>query len=183
MWKLKKIFSKSSNKEVEFSTNFDIEELKNMEYLTNEDWENIKSQNCDYEFDWFGIDKIGQIAMFSSFNRGFRPECVTKSLELYKELEETLEGLGKITSAIKITKENSHLDDWIEYTEKGLFSHDLQDVHRTTKKNQFDILFKPEKPLTINELNLEKFSEIIPIFDFKFGTNLSFEKLEKGLMN
>ncbi|WCO03549.1 hypothetical protein [Psychroserpens ponticola] len=180
---MKKLFNKKPNKEVEFSTNLDIDELKNMEFLTNEDWENIKNQSYDYEFDWFGIDKLGQIAMFSSFNRGFRPKCVTKSLELYKELEEILESLARTTNAIKITKENSRLDDWIEYSEKGLFSHDLQDVHRTTEKKQFDILFKPEKPLTINELNLEKFSNIIPKFDFEFGTDLSFGKMENGLIN
>ena len=182
MWELKKIFNKKLNKEFKFSTNFDIEELKYMEHLTEGNWEDIKNQTCDYEFDWFGIDKFGQIAMFSSFNRGFRPKCVTKSLELYKELEETFESLEKMTSAIKITKENSRLDDWIEYSEKGLFTYDLQDVHRVTEKKQFDIFFKPEKPLTINELNLEKFSETIPRFDFEFGTDLSFKVMEKGLI-
>lgn len=183
MWKLKTFFNKKSNKEVKFSTNFDIEELKNIEYLTESDWENIKNQSCDYEFDWFGIDKLGQIAMFSSFNRGYRPKCVTKSLELYKDLEEFLENLEKTTKVIKLTKENCRLDDWIEYSEKGLFSYDLQDVHRVTEKKQFDIFFKPEKPVTINELNLEKFSEIMPKFDFEFGKDLSFEKMKKGLIN
>jgi len=154
-----------------------------MEYLTETDWEKIKSQNCDYEFDWFANDRLGQLAMFSSFNRGYRPECVTKSLELYKELEEILENLEKTTKATKLTKENCRLDDWIEYSEKGLFSYDLQDVHRETEKGQFDIFFKPEKPITINELDLEKFSEIIPRFGFEFGTDLSFEKMEKELIN
>lgn len=183
MWKLKKFFNKRLNKEVKLSTNFDIEELKNMEYLTESNWKNIESQYFDYEFDWFGVDKLGQIAMFSSFNRGYRPKCVTKSRELYIELEKFLGNLEKTTKAIKLTKANCRLDDWIEYSEKGLFSHDLQDVHRTTEKKQFDIFFKPEKPITINELNLEKFSNIMPRFDFEFGTDLSFEKMEKGLIN
>ena len=183
MWKLKKFFNKESNKEIKYRTNFDIEELKNMEYLPESDWEMIKNQTCDYEFDWFGIDKLGQLAMFSSFNRGYRPECVTKSFDLYKELEEILKNLEKNTKAIKLTKEDFRLDDWIEYSEKGLFTHYLQDIHRVNEKKQFDIFFKPKKPITIDELNLEKFSEIIPKFDFEFGTNLSFEKMEKGLIN
>lgn len=154
-----------------------------MDYLTKKEWEIIIHQACNVEFDWFGIDKLGQVAMLSSFNRGYRPKCVTKSLELYKELEKTLKDLERTTNAIKITIEDCRLDDWIEYSEKGLFSYDLQDVHRTIKKNQFDILFKPENPLTINELNLDRFTEIIPRFNFEFGDDLSFEKMEKYLIS
>ena len=117
-----------------------------------------------------------------NFNRGFRPKCVTKSLELYKELEETLESRTEITNAIKITKTNCRLDDWIDYSKKGLYSYDLRDVHRVKQKKQFDILFKPEKPLKITDINLDKFSDVIPVFDFEFGTDLSFKKLENGLL-
>lgn len=150
--------------------------------MDNEIWELVKNQSDDYEFDWLAIDVLGQIAIFSSFNRGYTPECVTKSKELYLELKKIIEELDTNIVTVKTTKFTAIFDDWENYSKKGLFSYDYQDVHRINKLNQYDILFKPQNPITTNHINLKKHFSIIPQFDLKFGTTLSFESMKKTLI-
>ncbi|WP_149206766.1 hypothetical protein [Flavobacterium johnsoniae] len=69
-----------------------------------EDWINIVNQTYDMEFDYLAIDKIGQIAVFSTFNRGYIPECVTSSLEKFSALDNYIETISMTSETVFIKK-------------------------------------------------------------------------------
>lgn len=141
------------------------------------------NQNEDMEFDYIAIDKLGQIAVFSTFNRGYIPECVTKSFEKFLVLDDYIEQLPKISESIlKKGKNETDFQDWIYYASLGLFAYDNQDVHRVEKLNQYDIICQPKVPLKIESTSLiNDFEEIIPVFDLIFGEDITFESLQKSL--
>ena len=147
--------------------------------MTNEIWNAIKNQSYDLEFDWFGIDKVGQISVFSSFNRGYTPKKAILSQEKYFQLQKLILNLPIITKAITFTNEKGNFSDWISYSEKGLFAFDYQDAHRVNKTDLYDLITKPIKPLLASHIKeLNYFIEIIPVFDLIFENNISFEDLK-----
>lgn len=150
----------------------------------NSNWNNIVNQNYDAEFDYIAIDKIGQIAVFSTFNRGYKPTCVTSSLEKFLELDYYLNQLPKISESLYIKTDKNEIDfqDWVDYSSLGLFAYDNQDVYREKKLNQYDIICQPKNPLKIESTLLENFKEIIPVFNLVFGGDLKFEILEKSIL-
>src|SRR3954467_958443 len=96
-------------------------------------WNDIINQTYDIEFDFIGIDNLGQLAVFSTFNRAYRPACVTQSFEQFLLLDQLLETLPKTTTAIYAKQDNKAISysDWKRYAELGFFAYDNQDVHRT----------------------------------------------------
>ena len=66
-------------------------------------WQSIINQDDQMEFDWLGIDSLGQLAIFSTFNSGFTPPCVTHSMILYNELVEFIDRLEKTSPAINVS--------------------------------------------------------------------------------
>ncbi|MDB5012940.1 MAG: hypothetical protein JWQ25_1142 [Daejeonella sp.] len=151
--------------------------------MNQETWNAITDRTYDLEFDWFGVDKLGAISMFSSFNRGFIPSKAISSIEKYTELEKLIKELPKITTAKLYTKSDGDFSDWILYSEKGLFSFDYQDAHRETKVNRYDLIAEPQNPLHVYDIqNLNLFMSILPQFDLVFSEDLTFEKLEQSLI-
>lgn len=147
--------------------------------MTNEIWNAIKNQAYDLEFDWFGIDKTGQISVFSSFNRGYVPKKFLLSLEKYLKLQQLILDLPKITTAKIYTQEKGNFSDWISYSEKGIFGFDYQDAHRVDKINQYDLITKPSKSLVVKNIkSISYLMDVIPIFDLTFENDISFEKLK-----
>ncbi|RZL43978.1 MAG: hypothetical protein EOP00_21960 [Pedobacter sp.] len=155
--------------------------------MDKEIWNAVINKSYDVEFDWFGIDKVGKIAFFSSFNRGFIPSQVTSSFEKFIEFKKTVDSLQKITTAEICTKNNGDFSDWISYSEKGLFSFDYQDAHRKIKTHAYDLISKPKNPLNIlNIENFNYFKEILPKFLLNFEdleNEISFKTLENKLRN
>lgn len=146
------------------------------------EWEHIVNESCDIEFDYVAIDSIGQLAIFSTFNRGFKPKIVTKSFEDFLKLDKFLDTLPKITIPIKKTESDGDYDDWKKYAELGFYAYDNEDVHRTNKLERYDIIYQPKEPLKIeNQTELKKFENVIPKFNLIFGENLKFVDLEKTL--
>ena len=148
--------------------------------IDKEQWTAIMDKTYEVEFDWLGVDKLGQIAMFSSFNKGFIPNLITKSFDKYQQLDITIDSLKIITQAILYTKRKGKFQDWILYSQKGFFAYDYQDAHRDTKLGQYDLISKPANPLTINKtFALAAFNDIIPKFDIIFNTDIAFQTLRK----
>ncbi|PXY46091.1 MULTISPECIES: hypothetical protein [Flavobacterium] len=146
------------------------------------EWEHIVNGSYDIEFDYVAIDRIGQLAIFSTFNRGFKPKIVTKSFEDFLKLDKFIETLPKIGTPIQKVDNDGNYDDWRNYAELGFYAYDNQDVHRTNKLERYDIIYQPKEPLTIeNQTELKKFENIIPKFDLVFGENLKFVELENTL--
>ena len=146
------------------------------------EWEHIVNESYDIEFDYVAIDRIGQLAIFSTFNRGYKPKNVTKSYEDFLKLDELIQMLPKITKPIQKIKSGHIYDDWKKYAELGFYAYDNQDVHRTNKLERYDIIYQPKEPLKIeSQIILKKFENIIPKFDLVFGENLKFLELEKAL--
>lgn len=69
-----------------------------------------------------------------------------------------------------ITKEKGKFDDWLEYSQQGLFAFDYLDIHKTTKTGIFDLISKPEKLMTISELGIKNnLIDKIPKFRLTFN--------------
>ena len=150
-------------------------------------WNDIVNQNYDLEFDFIAIDNNGQIGVFSTFNRSYRPQCVTQSFNQFLLLDKLVEMLPKATTACsaKPNKNLASYTTWKRYAESGIFAYDNQDVHRTDedKQHQYEIIFRPDKPLHVNEVpDLNKYLDIIPRLDLAFGDNIKFDKMQAALI-
>lgn len=147
------------------------------------DWESIKTQSSEMEFDWIGIDMSGKLALFSSFNVGFVPSNVTKSLKSYRELAIKINNLPSICAGEILLSDGGDYSFFQEYSEKGLICYDNMDVHREKNLNRYDLISIPRKPLTVYQAELESCLEIIPVFDLHFNSHITFSDLEKKLVN
>lgn len=150
-------------------------------------WNDIVNQTYDMEFDFIAIDKLGQLGIFSTFNRSYRPRCVTQSFDQFLKLDKLIETLPKMTTACfaKLVANSASFADWKHYAELGLFAYDNQDVHKTgaDKQYQYDIIFRPDTPLHLDDIpGLREHLNIIPRFDIAFGDNIKFDKMQAALI-
>ena len=152
--------------------------------MNKETWNAIINKTHYVEFDWFGFDKLGRIAVFSSFNEGFIPHKVTKSFDKFVEFEQLVKNLPKIGRAKLYTKNSGDFSDWISYAEKGLVSFDYQEVHCIQKTESYDLIAKSRVLLSIlNIPNFKYFYEILPEFNLDFDdieNQISFLDLENS---
>ena len=134
--------------------------------IENKLWEVMVNQTYEIEFDWIGIDSIDQIGIFSSFNKGFIPDCFKLSYSKYCDLADLINSLPDISDSIIVFTGQGIFTDWINFSKKGLFGFDYQDAHRVTKLNQYDLITRPLKALNANDLKtlvdfMELFRDLI----------------------
>jgi hypothetical protein len=123
--------------------------------MTKDTWDNlIKDGAYSQELDWLAVDNKRQLGIFTAVMNAPIPDKVKSSFENYEDLRQRVELTAKTTAAIVVTREKGDFSDWIAYADKGFFAFDFQDIHRTDKKNQYDLIAKPTRPLTIDELHL-----------------------------
>jgi hypothetical protein len=139
--------------------------------MNRDTWDNlIKDGAYSQELDWFAVDNKGQLGIFTAVMNAPIPDKVKSSYENYKDLRQRIELTPKITSAIVVTREKGNFRDWTAYADKGLFAFDFQDIHRTDKKNHYDLIAKPTRPLTIDELHLPSLlADSLAKLDCNFG--------------
>ena len=106
------------------------------------------------ELDWFGIDKKGNIAVFTALMNAPIPESVKSSFENYSNLFDYINSMKATTGSQLITLEKGDFQVWLRYARKGLYAYDFQDVHRAIPKKQYDLIAKPDQPLNISDLDL-----------------------------
>jgi hypothetical protein len=122
--------------------------------MNRDTWDNlIKDGAYSQEVDWLAVDNKGQLGIFTAVMNAPIPDKVKSSFENYQDLRERIELTPKATEAIVVTREKGDFTAWIAYADKGLFAFDFQDIHRTEKKNQYDLIAKPTRPLRIDELH------------------------------
>lgn len=134
----------------------------------------------DCEFDWIGRDCNNYLGIFISFNRGFIPEKVYSSLELYSKVMEIVESLPSKDSNVGIAHKEK--DEFYQLAQKGLFVYDNQDVHRVEKLEQYDLINTPSVPITLEEACLTPFSTIIPKFNLVFGNTIKLKELRGSII-
>lgn len=123
--------------------------------MTKEIWDEIVRDGAYVqELDWYAIDHSGNLGIFSAAMHAPIPGKVKKSYDNYIELKLLINSLPKSTSYILRTTEQGNFSDWITYAEKGLFAFDFQDVHRSTTKNQYDLIVQPMVPLNLKDANI-----------------------------
>jgi hypothetical protein len=139
--------------------------------INRDTWDHlIKDGAYSQELNWLAVDNKGQLGIFTSLMNAPIPDKVKSSLENYEDLRKRIELISKTTTAIVVTKEKGNFSDWTAYADKGLFAFDFQDVHRATKKNQYDLIARPVKPLTIGELHLPSLlADSVTKLDCDFG--------------
>ncbi|MCK8520407.1 hypothetical protein M0D21_02445 [Aquimarina sp. D1M17] len=153
--------------------------------MDKETWnEIIKNGAYSHELDWIAQDNLGQIAIFSAIMEAPIPKVIGKSYALFSELELIINQLTEKGNAEPITKNNRNISDWLEYSKKGLFAFDFQDVHREKqdKLEHYDLISIPSNPIYIHDLKLKKEIEgIIPKIDCNFQEgNVSNEKIKSN---
>jgi hypothetical protein len=150
-----------------------------MPLITSEQWDVLINKIYNIEFDWVGVDKIGQIAIFSSFNAAYIPEKVLLSFEKYLHLSSAVNNLLDITESIIVTKQIGNFNDWSAYSKKGLYAYDYQDSQRTIKLEQYDLISKPKESLNIQSLGkIDSFIDILPLFNVTFQSDISFHDMK-----
>jgi hypothetical protein len=134
------------------------------------EWQAIVDQSSAVEFDWYGVDRLGRVAVFSSYGRGVIPGAVKVSRNSYNALYEFMEALPERTDARLVYGGRGRYDDWIHYSKQGLFGYDYQDAHRSAPLGQYDLLTVPLNPILLSDLGVPKgLIPIIPHVDVEFG--------------
>lgn len=147
--------------------------------LSFDDWTAVSQNATLVEFDWIGIDSLGQFGVFSSVTVGYKPPKVFSSYELYAGLFNFLLDHQISTTAQIISKEPGAKNFWRDWAQKGLFAYDYDDFHRKEKFDRYDFIAIPDRALLITEIpEIKAFSEIIPRFKFAFDGNISFSQLK-----
>jgi hypothetical protein len=139
----------------------------------------IKDGAYAQELDWLAVDNKGQLGIFTAVLNAPIPDQVKSSFEIYEDLRQIIEGIPGSTTAIVVTRDKGDFSDWTAYAEKGLFAFDFQDIYRTVKKNQYDLIAMPTRPLTIAELHLTPLlADGLTKLDCDFGDgDLAIEKV------
>lgn len=114
----------------------------------------MKHGYLHHEINWLAVDNKGQLGIFTALLEAPLPDKVKSSFENYQDLRQSIELTPKSTSATLVTRQKGNFSDWLAYANKGFFAFDFQDVHRTNKKNQYDLIARPAIPLTVDELHL-----------------------------
>ena len=155
-----------------------------IEEYPEEIWNEQILTGWQFEFDWFAIDEGDRLGMFSSFNTGYIPKIVKKSRTTYNQLFAAIEQLeSQFVGIVNNTKGESN--GWVEYSERGFYAFDFQDVHRKIKLDQYDLISMPKGDVRLRNLNLKsELVELLPRFDLSFDApKLKVEALKKALNN
>jgi len=148
--------------------------------LSHKDYALVAAKLTLIEFDWFAIDKLGQVAVFSSVTSGYIPEKVFSSYETFAGLTSLLNALPRFANVQIVTKELGGMDLWLEWSQRGLYAYDYIDVHRTMKFDRYDLIAVPEQPLLKKVIaQIEQFKEVIPTFNLIFSSDIQFSQLIK----
>lgn len=146
--------------------------------LSKEEWEALQTFTYQVEFDWIGLDKIGQLGIFSSVGTGFIPPKSISSFEKYVELCLIIDDMPVVTEVVVNTLIDANFSDWIRYSEKGFFAFDNQGSHDKKNSECYTLITVPKIPITIQSTSfLEQYQSIIPEFDFTFSGDIPFELL------
>jgi hypothetical protein len=134
------------------------------------EWKVIVEQSCAIEFDWYARDRVGMVAVFSSYGLGAIPNAAKPCRDSYNDLYELVHSLPEITEAILVYKGGGRFVDWLKYSRQGLFGYDYQDAHRVSPLGGYDLLTSPVCPIHIDSLRLPpRLIRIIPVVDVDFG--------------
>jgi hypothetical protein len=150
--------------------------------LSIEDYTLVSMKSTLIEFDWFALDSIGQIGIFSSGTTGYIPEKVFSSYDKYIGLALLLDALRASTIDLVVTKESGRTGHWRNWARRGLFAYDYYDVHRKVKLDRYDLIAAPGKPLLMYSIEIREFNEIIPRFNITFSDDIPFSQLNEAEM-
>lgn len=148
--------------------------------LSYEDWIAVSKGANHVEFEWIGIDDLGQIGIFCSVGIGYIPPKVFSSYENYIALDNFLNDRAKSGTAQIVSIESGNKDFWRDWAQKGLFAYDYYDIHRVNRFERYDLVAIPGMPLSIETTpEVTTFERVIPRFNLTFEDNISMAKLKE----
>ena len=149
--------------------------------LSFSEWNDVINRLYEIEYDWFGVDNLGQIAIFSSIGKGYIPTKAPSSYDKYIGLDDLMYYLPDITGAVVVMKEKRDNSYWEKQSTKGLFAYDYFDFLRKQKLEQYDLVSIPVTPLRFDSIpDIDSYIEIIPRFNLIFQNDISFRDLEQA---
>jgi hypothetical protein len=128
-----------------------------LNYLTREVWSEIALYGAyALELDWFAFDREKNLAILTAAANAPIPVKLFASYDRFIKIRAVIDSLPKLTIA-ETTKEKGYsLDTWVKYAEKGLFAFDYYDEHKADKQGQYDLIVRPQNPLKLEDINIDK---------------------------
>jgi hypothetical protein len=106
------------------------------------------------EFDWFGRDDQGCVAVFTISNMGYiPPDFFLCTVAQCNEFIQFMAARVKC-EAIRVLQVSGDYRDWKAYAEHGLLACDYYDAHRRSYQRiyGYDLIYRPSKPMQIAEV-------------------------------
>ncbi len=104
------------------------------------------------DYEWYGCDEAGEVAVFTSAGIGPIPVGVLASRAVADSLAEMVWKLperGGATMLVSLPRP----DDYVHFASRGFFAYDWQDVHHTKfKSRRYEMMSRPERPIQVSEL-------------------------------
>jgi len=132
-----------------------------------EDWADLaQCQGAGTEFDWFGRDMDGHLAVLTSAGTGPIPRAIWNHLGEYNALVTRIESLPA-NGFVQVFQGSGHYEDWRDFAAAGLFAFDYHDVHRVQKHGGYDLMARPSMPIACSTLGADLVSWI-PVLNVAF---------------
>jgi hypothetical protein len=132
------------------------------------DWADLaQCQGAGTEFDWFGRDKDGHLAVLSSAGSGPIPEAIWNHLREYNALVTRIESLPA-KGFVQVFQGSGRYEDWQDFAALGFFAFDYHDVHRVQKLGGYDLMARPNILIDCSTLEAELVSWI-PVLNVAFN--------------
>lgn len=123
------------------------------------------------DFEWYALDRKGQIAILTSAGFGAIPLVVFRDKTMYYEVAAYFRSLPLRCDHKLLAKKSVDCSFWIEQAWSGLFGYDWNvAAGQYVPGAPYELIAAPEKPLTVLELptDLQLWISIIR-FDAEFG--------------
>jgi hypothetical protein len=119
------------------------------------------------DYGWLAVDVTGSVALFTNAGAGPIPLGVIEARPAADEAESLVLALAPSSSAEVLGHEA-----FAQFAERGLFSYDWEDVHRTRgKTNRYELQARPAIPLPESKLppELAQLAALVRLEDVEFA--------------
>ena len=114
------------------------------------------------DFEWYAVDAIGQMAMFTSAGSEYFPNVFFDNVGLRNNCWEILSPLPAMTSFRICNSDNGIINDWIKAAKAGFYAYDYD----ICGDSGHMLICSPDNPINVKSINVEL---SIPKYDGKFG--------------
>ena len=138
------------------------------------------------DFEWYAVDRKGQLAFLTSAGFGPIPMLVFRSKEVYYQAASYFQSLPVRCGHVLLASGPYDRSSWINFAERGLYGYDWSaPAGQYVSGYPYKIMASPKNPLTLPDLPADVQSWVALIhFDLEFNeTEEIFPELEFAEVN